>query len=150
MDTENSEIKRLAQLMLDQLETRTRDNEQELTCFKNTHEQWMLDIAYEAHNGLLSDDFKFQFIKESLSAIVNSVDLYDDIYLDADIYTSELLKWISSSVYRLEYADTALSELNFDYKHNFIDILQAAQYLEKYEVLQSVLSGLRTRAKNED
>lgn len=106
-------------------------------------EQWLTDLCHEAHGDKLPDNWCYQFIHEALDAI-SETDNYEDIDLEADIYTNDLTKWLHSRVDRVYYLTQALEEL--EPKDGF-QALAYAQYLEKREVLDSVKQSLEALVK---
>lgn len=125
-----------AKLILEQFETATRSNGNEFLRLKDGSPQWMKDVIHDAHEGMLPNDHKYQFVSEALSLIADATDL-EDIQIEADIYTSDLLAWLSSNLTRTEYMDQTMGE-----HKTFVSQLMAAQWLEKDEVLHSVLNSL--------
>ena len=127
--------------------TKTRDNGDKFLCLKDkSNDEKLTDndaclsqFIYMAHDGMLPDDYKYQFIHDALEAIAETDDI-DDISLEPDCYNRDLLKWLSSNLIRASYVDRAMEEIHpYD---NLWQALSNGQYLEKEEVLQSVISSL--------
>ena len=72
---------------------------------------WVGDIVIAAHDegDMFPDDWRYQFVVESLGALIDNDDP-DDIEIDADIYTYDLLRWLSSRNSRCDYVDDAVAD----------------------------------------
>jgi hypothetical protein len=141
-----STVQGKAEIMLKYFELKTRSNGNEFYCLKHGHPEWIRDVCRECHGDMMPDDYKYQFIHEALLEICEAKDL-EDIQLEADIYTADLLKWLSSNLTRTTYMDEAAKEFGpFD---QFENHLMAAQQLEKQEVLNQLLESLKGRLDTE-
>lgn len=112
-----------------------------------------LALAAHGDGNMLPDDWRYSFIGEALSAIEEAGDgrhAFDEIELEADIYTSELTGWLHSRNSRTGYCDEAVSEGYISETSEMSDRLMAGQLMEKREVLAQVLDHLRTEAEEED
>ena len=88
----------------------------------------------------MPDDYKYEFIKESLENIFEAETDFEDIQMEADVYTKDLLNWLASNTNRVCYMEEAIEYTNeFE---QFTNHLMAAQSLEKQEVLGLVLTAL--------
>jgi hypothetical protein len=103
-------------------------------------------LVHDAHNDMLPDDYKYQFIYEALEAISES-DNPDEIQLESDVYNSDLLKWVSSHLTRASYVDEAVE--TWEYR-SFFEALSAGQYQEKNDVLAIVRYSLEKILKDEE
>ena len=137
-------IQQLAQEYSSMFETKTRTNGEKFLCLKDRYTREVYspinNLVREAHNDMLPDDYKYQFILESLNAIGDSTDI-EEIQLEADIYNHELLKWVASHGDRQIYCNEVLE--NSDCHPDFMQIVSCAQYMEKDEVLQITKIYLR-------
>ena len=111
---------------------------------KDDAPEWVVEIVREAHdNGdMFPDDYKYQFVVDALEALADSddVDNARSIMHDGvDITTSRLLHWVQSHGYRKAYADDHIQEFS---PETLDDILMGAQYMERDEVFQIVLSAI--------
>ena len=138
-------IKTVAQEMLDNLETRKRDNGDSFICTIETIE-WQQDIIRGAHlDRMPSDDIynRIYEILDVLSGIDDDADedtARDEIYtIGADDYTSDLMKWLSDHGQNLYYADEILKEGN---TLDFFNLLQMAQLRYIEEIANELLSGI--------
>lgn len=158
MDTDER-VKRLAKWYYDRLKQDTRSNGKTFYKFvgegddtrRRAEEERCTALSLAAHdNGrIFPDDWRFEFINEALSAIMDADD-FDEITLEADIYNSELTEWVGSHAYRPGYCDDASDEGLCGGDANLITRLQMGQYLEKREVLGQVLEHLREEAEAEE
>lgn len=126
--------------------TKTRDNgDQFLHLHDSVDDKHPLKkLVYSAHDGMMPDDYKYQFVLDSLNDISESDDTYD-IYLEADCYTADLLRWLSSSLKRIHYMDVAIECCG---SSTFTALLTYAQQAEMEEVLDSVRSSLESIVDN--
>jgi hypothetical protein len=92
-------------------------------------------LVMMAHGEMMPDDYRYQFIHEALEAIAADG---ENAEVEPDIYTNELTAWLHSRNSRVEYLTDALSQGERD----GFSALSTAQYLEKREVLDSVLTSL--------
>jgi hypothetical protein len=110
--------------------------------------QWVNDMAHAAHNDMAPDDWKFAFIVEALDALAENEDA-DEVRLEADIYTHELLKWLSSNLQRPGYCDEAMQEFGGEFTDT-VALISLGQYHEKNEVLGIVRSALEAQIEATD
>lgn len=137
-----TDIQTLAKEVSSMFETKKRDNGKEFYCLKDGAPQWVTDMVYAAHNDMMPDDHKYDFIVEALDAIADSEDV-DDITLEADVYNGDLLRWVGSHLERAGYVEDAVKEFGMDANSfEFFTALSSGQYLEKQEVLNSVRYSL--------
>jgi len=136
---------KLANEALQALETKTRANGNSYRCFKDFSGDWLTDLARHAHNGVLPDDFKYEFISDALQALVDHNDVTDAFEaIECDIYTFGLTQWLGSRNDRYAYVDQAVSE--FGHAESVIGDIQLGQLLEKQEVFHLVVEFLEDRA----
>lgn len=139
-----------AKVMLDCLETKTRENKSEFISVKDGSPEWVKTICRVCHEEFLPDDHKYRFIEEALHFIYNaeSEEHLMDFNVEADVYTADLLNWVASNINRTAYADEAMKEYG-EFK-NFTALLSTAQYLEKREICQILIQELnRLEIENE-
>jgi hypothetical protein len=105
--------------------------------------------CHESGNNMLPDDWKYEFLNEALGAIVDASD-FDEIELEADIYNSDLLRWLSSHGERPGYCDAAVEEGLTAEPSDMMARIQMGQYMEKREVLGAVLAHLREEVEAEE
>lgn len=145
----------LAKQIQGQFETRKRHTREPFVALKDGSPDWMKDLCYQAHGGddnwMMPDDWRYRFIAEAVDAIVDAgADATDSEYSDvvgnieADIYTCDLLLWLSSKNSRYSYVDDARSE--YGTQDSIIKEIAIGQILEKQEVLFSVLNFLREQS----
>lgn len=147
-------IIKLAQQMWDQFEQATRDDGSKFWRLMEGAPEWMKDVCRAAHDGgkIMPDDFRYEFITDSLCKITEEDEDTDDDDLDSvgnfegDIYNSDLASWLGAGGDRWWYVDQALKDPPSD----FSSLLQAAQVMEKEEVYSQVLEALREYADTLD
>jgi hypothetical protein len=115
--------------------------------------EWVTEMTQDAHVGLgfdntpaLPDDLRFEYVVEALDAIADHED-EDEARdsLEADVYTHDLLKWVSSHLGRKSYCDMAGEEGLLSESADMDARLSLGQVLEKQEVFDRVLECLRER-----
>lgn len=130
-------IHQLARKYANLFVTKERPTGEKFLCVEDKTED-LDNLIRDAHNGMLPDDYKYQFIFEALQAIAENEDL-DDICLEPDCYNRDLLKWVSSNLTRASYVDEAVEEIGYKDLYNAIAI---GQIKEKDEILYSVRGSL--------
>jgi len=110
--------------------------------------QWVRNMCREAHGDMLPDDWKYRFVQEALSDFAyheeeNEGYLHDH-RLDADIYSRDLLAWVSSNLERPGYCDSVKEEYGTT-PDSLMQHIAWGQEQEKNEVLASVLASLEAR-----
>ena len=110
---------------------------------------WITDLCREAHNGMLPDDHKYEYIVDALDLITEASDDADldeaGYEIEADCYTSDLMTWLASSNHRPGYVDEAVQEFGGE-PGTLIDQVMLGQAYERRAVYTSVLASLRERA----
>lgn len=103
---------------------------------------WVMDMIREAHMGMLPDDHKYRFVVESLYAIIEANGNFEETQIQADIYTSDLSKWLISNNTRMEYCNEACEQFDVPKDAVMFDRIQIGQLQEKSEVLEIVKTHL--------
>ncbi len=147
---------RLARVALDAMETRKRESGEESVTFSDVAPDWTHDLARDAHIdsisdvtaapvfGMLPDDWRYVFIRDSLSIIVENDD--EDDWTEAvdssvSVYNADLLSWLSSHIGRPGYVDDAVEECGHAEIGIMGDIMRG-QFAEREEVLHLVAEFL--------
>lgn len=140
-------VNELAREALEWFESGTRDSGEKFVKTKYGRPDWLGNLIFAAHGDMMPDDYRYKFIEEALDLIANQdIDL-DCPEIEADIYTSDLTKWLHSRNDRVYYLTEALE--TFGMKDGF-QALQSAQIIEKEEVYWSVLENLRELCKDQE
>lgn len=106
------------------------------------------EMVFESHDGMMPDNYKYSFAVDSLQALIDYEDSDDALEgIEQDVYTHELLLWISSNNTRVEYLTQALEE--FDMKDG-LSAIGMAQWLEKQEVFFSVKNYIENILEEEN
>ena len=113
---------------------------------------WLKDLAFAAHDSgkWLPDDLRYEYMVDALDILedVEENDTAEDEYLErldssVDIYTSDLATWLASHGRRQGYLDEVLDPSSVWAKpESGTELLQHAQYLERYEVFEAVRAFL--------
>jgi len=120
-----------------------RDSGEEYWYAKDAQE-WVNDlIVHPAHGEMMPDDWKYEFIYQSLDAISNSSEEeLDSPQIEPDVYNHRLTSWLSSNLERMGYVDEATGEFGHS-DQGIVGDIGLGQMREKEEVYYSVLSSLR-------
>ncbi len=125
-----------------------RPNGDKFTCVKDEYDndETLKQLIRDAHGDHMPDDFIYDTIIEALDTIGDTVADYDLNYLnmEADVYNSDLLKWLASHSDRVGYCDEILAEYGHGINLDLMEIIQHAQQREKEEILHSVIESLET------
>lgn len=135
-------IVKLARIALDTFVQGNRNDGSKYYYGSPSAPQWVTDMVREAHNDMLPDNYKYDFIVEALREIVDSNGDIEKIQLEASIYTAQLTQWLASNSNRISYVDEAIEEYGFSKGRSLFEMLQAGQEFEKSEVLNSVVNFL--------
>ena len=130
-------IQEKAEVFESQFVLKNRDNGNAFYCLIDNADEDLRDLIHSAHDDLMPDDYKYQFIYDAISGI--SKDRHYSEVISADVYTSALTAWLNSSNGRVYYLTEALE--SFQPSDGF-NALTIAQEIEKEEVYRSVLSSL--------
>lgn len=144
MEKKQKSIQSVAQEILDNLETKTRQDGSQYIAPKDTIE-WQQDIIREAHLDRMPNDDTYERIYNILDKL--AIDLDDDaneetaremIYeIEPDVYTSDLTSWLNDNNNNVYYLTEALEQMEI--KDGF-QLLQVAQGLYIREIA-NVLIG---------
>lgn len=132
-------------------ETATRDDGASYVRTREDRPEWLSELIHAAHGDMFPDDWRYQFVRDALSAIddasagADSQEVCDE-YSEPDIYTSQLTAWLASRADRHSYCDDAVSEGLIAENADMLARIGVGQYMEKREVFASVLSSLAERA----
>lgn len=120
---------------------------------KEDRPDWVYEMVKIAHGNYLPDDFKYEFIVETLFTLSENTEMEIDDLLDqieGDIYNSDLLKWVSSNLERADYINEAQESFSLKQDTDFYDRIRCGQILEKQEVSQMIFHHLEELVYNED
>ncbi len=135
-------IQSLANEMLDALEHKMRDKEDENSGYWSfisaKKEDWMHNIVYKAHGERFPNDYIYEYCVDALELISDS-DNVDNarecIYeVEADVYTHNLTAWLHDHIANAYYLEDVVG--------SGVELLAEAQRKAKIEVAESVLNQL--------
>ncbi len=110
------------------------------------HPTWVKDMVYTAHDDMMPNDYKYQYVVDTLDALSEGQDPDDGMSdIEADIYNYALLKWLQSHGERVGFVDEAVSEFGHHPEMGMMGDIMMGQVQEKQQVWQSVVSSLRER-----
>ncbi len=120
-----------------------RDDGSKFVSLKDGHPKELETLVRKAHGDMMPDDQRYEFIEDAIDALADNEDEEYARYEaeEADIYTSDLLKWVSSLLSRGDYVDEAIEEYGYP-EEGFVRALQYGQSFEKREVFDLVLREL--------
>lgn len=150
----------IAQKMLDCFEYQTRE---EKTCTKCNHKEeekswyaFKLDAIKEEndyykilsniiHSSNTGEDYIYNWIQYILEAIRECEDLENFDVSDfsvslVSVYTHDLLEWLSSSIYNVDYLQSAVDEMG---SSEGFQILAGAQFIAIDELTQKILNAVQ-------
>lgn len=140
------DIKELAEHARSFFKTKTRPGETEnIWVHKERYPAWIREMLFSVHdNGkIMPDDYKYEYTVNALDALVEGMDP-DEPELEADVYSSALLAWLSSHLERAGYVDEATKDMGHSDQGIMGDIM-SGQWREKEEVFGIVVQALRKR-----
>ncbi len=126
-------IQQAAEHVGDFLITKKR-GDKTIVVLKDSAPQWVEDTAFEAHAGMIADDYKYEYINEALDRFFEEDDpdvVFENI--EADVYNYDLLTWVASHGERPGYVDEATQEIGHS-DLGMIGDLMLGQIREKDEV----------------
>lgn len=144
-----STMQELAQIAYDSLETKTRDNGDTFITRKDDAPAWLEDVCYAAHDGMFPDDYKYEFIKAAVDAIMDDEDPDEALDSDVDVYTGRLTAWLASSTSRMSYVDDAVDEYGWSSLDQALKLGQLTERREVYDAVYAALEGLASDDEEE-
>lgn len=138
------QLRVLASEALSHFEVRERPSGDKFVGVKDGAPVWVSHLVRHAHDGMLPDDWRYEFIGNSLAAIAQG-DL-TGVSLAPSDYTYQLASWLSSDGYRISYCDDAIC----DGIATTFSLLQAGQLLEISEVHRLVRQFLEELALSDE
>lgn len=138
------------QTLVNSFQIKTRDDGTTFYCAKDDVPEYVSDLCYDVHGGMLPDDYIYQFLVEALEYIDDNLDPLADSLDDIDVYdacdpdcmNSDLLRWVSSNLTRMYYCDEVLKEYQLD---QLAHVLMQAQQNERVEVMQDVIKWIESQ-----
>jgi len=122
--------------------------EEFIDLYRNAHGEFMPDdIIYEHIYHIISEiEMYLRYNEDNFDDIDDLIDeLTEEITIEPDYYTDNLLSWLSSNFNRYAIADELYQD---GYKYDSLfDLMQAAQIKEIEEVKMSILNDLRSMLK---
>ncbi|HBF13408.1 MAG TPA: hypothetical protein DDW49_08515 [Deltaproteobacteria bacterium] len=117
-------------------------NKHEVYVLKDNAPDELVDLIHKAHGDFMPDDFRYETILDALYAFAgcDNADI-DDVRLEADIYTHDLLQWLGSNLNRVGYCDQAQDEFGLE-KADVLTLITYGQQMEKDEIVSLVREGL--------
>ena len=145
------DIQELATHALTFLESKVRpargdERETRFYTLTERYPTWVRDMVYTAHEDMMPNDYKYQYVVDTLDALSEGQDPEEALYeIEADVYNYDLLKWLESHGERAGFVDEATRELGHNAELGIIGDIMMGQVQEKQQVWQSVASSLQER-----
>lgn len=136
-----------------------RDDDKTIIILKDTAPKWLRDLVYEIHGDFMPDDYKYRWIYEALSDLMDCssndtegdeiISEYIPQWCEGFIYNSERTAWLASNLRRADYIDDAISEGLYDFKSDFstFDLLNLGVIREQEEIYIAVTQALCAKLK---
>lgn len=145
MDTSDEEIREKAEELYLFFETRTVNDKSFITLRDDTPD-WARQVIFTAHDAMMPDDFRYQFIKDAVAAIADhpgrdaAREIIED---DQEIWNSTMSQWLSSHMSRWEYVDEILEERAMT-RHvpKLFELLQHGMLREKLDTFELTWNAL--------
>jgi hypothetical protein len=110
---------------------------------------WVTDIVRDAHAGAMPCDWRYDKIADlahELGQVADpdAMDAMEWADRAADVYTSDLLKWLADVTYALEAVDEAATEWGMDTR-GVLEMIMAGQCYMLNEMAGRILTDLSDR-----
>ena len=142
-------IQELAAHALEYFEQKTRGEGEEATRFwtmTNQHPIWVKEMIHKAHEDMMPDDYKYEYVVDTLDALNEDRDPEEGAYeIEADVYNYDLITWLRSNLQRVGFVDEAVEQMGHSRDMGVMGDLMMGQVEEKRQVWQSVVESLRER-----
>lgn len=144
METEEITYSTLAEMFTSQ-----QRGDDRITVLADDAPEWAGDFVREAHGtDILPDDYRYRWIVDALDTLweaqrLGNLDDVDDIATEwadqTDVYTHDLLTWLSSNLSRVGYVDQAQEDGLLEGDADLISRISVGQYLERLEIFHNVV-----------
>ncbi len=120
----------------------TTSGTEPIVTLKDGTPPWLSQAIYEAHDGMLPDDWKFSTAQEACEAIAhgggyeNMQATAEQFAADADIYIADLQRWLSSHPERAGYCQDPHPGATRE------EAIRAGQALERSEIFHAILTAI--------
>jgi hypothetical protein len=144
-----TEIQKLAEYAGKFFERNKRgDGDEEFYSLKDRYPDWLYKLVHKAHDDgeWMPDDYKYLYVVEALDHLSEGMDP-EEPEINADVYTSDLMKWFSSNGRRIQVVDEAMEELGreFDKERGIEGAIAQGQWYEKESIFRMVAEALQAR-----
>lgn len=139
--------KDVAALALKYLTTKKRTDGNVFVTTTDDAPDWVVMIVRNAHEDMLPDDYKYDYIWNALEAITQYDDPQDaESDIEADPYTFDLLEWLRSHLDRPGMVDEAVEEFGHS-EQGIVGDVMLGQWSEKTSVFRTVLNDVEELAE---
>lgn len=142
---DETEIQKLSEYA-NQFFVSRKHGEDSIYLLRDRYPTWIYDMVYAVHDkgNWYPDDYKYQLIVEALDHLSEGMNP-EEPELEADVDTSDLLKWFSSHRERMGIVDEAVDEFGWDKERGIEGAISMGQWREKEDVFRRVVEALRER-----
>lgn len=140
------DIQELAEYANSFFEQKTRsggDEDDRFYAMKNYRPTWVREMAFAAHGDMTPDDYKYQYIVDTLDALSEGVNP-DEPNFEPDPYNTNRTKWLASNLNRAYYVNDAVIEYGSE-GTDILDDIGLGQIYEKRQVWEIVLNALQVQ-----
>ena len=100
--------------LADYFEAKSRDNGEAFYSLTDDRPDWLYEAVREAHDGEFPDDWRYKMCHSIACWLDDDEPTEDNIFEFADgatdIYNADRLRWLASSLDRVDYVNDALAE----------------------------------------
>lgn len=120
-----------------------QETKREFYVLDDTAPSTLKDMVRAAHGDFFPDDFRYEVIYSALLALAECRpdDDLEEVRVEVDIYSHELIQWLGSNLKRITYCDEAQSEFGLEMA-DVMNLITYGQQREKDEIVDLVREAL--------
>lgn len=135
-------------------ERKTRENGDAFYTLTDDRPDWLHEAVRDAHEGEMPDDWRYETCCNIAHALddeylVTEDDVFEWADGQVDVYTSDLLRWLSDNLNRASEVDEAYDEMGWPQEGGFVRLLMWAQ-MRVIERMARILYDAYTENKDEE
>tara|TARA_Y100000310_G_C20066925_1_gene527564 strand:+ start:51 stop:521 length:471 start_codon:yes stop_codon:yes gene_type:complete len=144
--TQDTKAARLADILAGSFETRERQSGGTFHALKDSAPEWVREAVRRAHGERLPCDWIYQqcdlFASDIRQAIVHGysepLELWDNIIIEADVYTASLTAWLADHLDNLEYVREWIADFGGS---DPVAMISGGQYLAKQTIAHTIIAA---------
>jgi hypothetical protein len=125
---------------------RTREDGSTYVTLAEDRPEWLYDAVRDAHDGELPNDWRYQICSAIVDALADGAEPEEIADSLVDVYTHDLLAWLSDNVGRADNVNEALEEYIADVDNGIDRIIAAGQYLCIERMVQVLADAIAEHA----